>query len=132
MLHNDVHPYNWYITGDRKMGLLDWQCICRGQWSRDLAYAMSSMLCIEDRRKWERDLLKLYIEKMYELTNESIDFDEAWLRYRQQVLGPLLFATLTYSPPAFAPKDMQPPEHVLELIIRFSQAIEDLESLDSL
>jgi Family of unknown function (DUF6188)/Phosphotransferase enzyme family len=29
LLHGDVHPGNWYVTGDNRMGLFDWQCVVR-------------------------------------------------------------------------------------------------------
>jgi aminoglycoside phosphotransferase (APT) family kinase protein len=114
------------------MGLLDWQCLAVGHWSRDLAYAISATLTIEDRRAWERDLVALYLDLFEAHSGVAIGFDEAWLRYRQQMFGALTFWTPTYSPPAFAPKDMQSAETSVEMIRRFAQAIVDLDSLDSL
>jgi len=132
IIHCDVHLGNWYITGDGRMGLLDWQVIAKGHWSRDLAYAVAATLPIDDRRAWERDLIQLYLNRFEALSGEKIPFDEAWLRYRQQVFGAMVMWTPTYSPPAFVPKDMQPEETAVEMIRRFAQAIVDLESLDSL
>jgi thiamine kinase-like enzyme len=132
IIHCDVHLGNWYMTGEGKMGLLDWQCIAKGHWSRDVAYAITATLPIEDRRAWERKLIELYLNRFEELSGEKIPFDEAWLRYRQQVFGALIMWTPTYSPPAFVPNDMQPEEVSVEMIRRFSQAIVDLESLESL
>ena len=131
IVHCDVHLGNWYTTVSGTMGLLDWQCLARGHWSRDLAYALSATLTIEDRRVWERDLIALYLDLFAVHSGITIGFDEAWLRYRQQMFGALAFWTPTYAPPAFAPSNMQPPTTAVEMIRRFAQAIIDLESLDS-
>ena len=131
LLHCDVHLGNWYITVGGTMGLLDWQCLARGHWSRDLAYALSATLTIDDRRAWERDLIALYLDLFGAHSGVTIGFDEAWLRYRQQMFGALAFWTPTYAPPVFAPQNMQTPATALEMIRRLAQAIEDLDSLDS-
>ena len=127
IVHCDVHLGNWYTTVAGTMGLLDWQCLAVGHWSRDLAYAISATLTIEDRRAWERDLVALYLDLFEAHSGVAIG-----LRYRQQMFGALTFWTPTYSPPAFAPKDMQSAETSVEMIRRFAQAIVDLDSLDSL
>ncbi len=131
IVHCDPHLGNWYTTVGGRMGLLDWQCLARGHWSRDLAYALSATLTIEDRRAWERDLIALYLDLFAVHSGVTIEFDEAWLRYRQQQFGALAFWTATYAPPAFAPGNMQEPATALEMIRRISHAIVDLESLDS-
>ena len=131
LVHCDVHLGNWYTTVGGTMGLLDWQCLARGHWSRDLAYALSATLTIEDRRVWERDLIALYLDLFAVHSGITIDFDEAWLRYRQQMFGALTFWTPTYAPPMFAPRNMQPAATAVEMIRRFAQAIVDLDSLDS-
>lgn len=131
LIHGDVHLANWYVTGEGRMGLLDWQCVSRGHWSHDLAYALTAILDIEQRRAWERDLLERYRERLHEFGAPTVSFDhELWPNYRQQVLGGFALWTPTYCPPAFAPKNMQPPELSLEMIRRFATAIDDLDSLD--
>lgn len=131
LIHGDVHLANWYMTGEGRMGLLDWQCVSRGHWSHDLAYAITAILDTEQRRAWERELLERYCERLRELGAAAISFDdELWPNYRQQVLGAFALWTPTYRPPAFAPKNMQPPELSLEMIRRFATAIDDLDSLD--
>jgi aminoglycoside phosphotransferase (APT) family kinase protein len=131
IVHSDPHLGNWYTTVAGTMGLLDWQCLARGHWSRDLAYALSATLTIEDRRVWERDLVALYVDLFAVHSGVTIGFDEAWLRYRQQQFGALSFWTATYAPPAFALSNMQAPATAVEMIRRLSHAIVDLESLDS-
>jgi hypothetical protein len=87
LLHADIHLGNWYITDSRAMGLCDWQCTVKGQWAVDFAYAVTSSLEPDERRAWERDLLKLYLDSL-ELPAGQVKptMEEAWLAYRQQTL----------------------------------------------
>lgn len=65
-LHGDVHPGNWYVTGEGLMGLYDCQLNARGGLARDLAYALTTHLAVKARREWERDLLDRYLGKLDE------------------------------------------------------------------
>jgi len=127
LLHSDVHLGNWYITGEGRMGLCDWALVCRGHWSRDFAYAVSTTLDVPDRRAWERDLLHRYLDRMAESAGVRIAFDEAWLHYRRQTFAALLMWTPTLCHPPTMP-DMQPEAMSLEMIRRITAAISDLES----
>lgn len=130
LLHSDVHLGNWYIAGGVKMGLCDWALVCKGHWARDFAYAMGTTLDVNNRRAWENDLLRLYLEKLHELGDIHIDFDTAWLRYRQQMFTVLTMwsATLKHSPMM---PEMQPEEMSLEMIRRITFALSDLDSFTS-
>ena len=130
LIHSDVHLGNWYISGDDCMGLCDWQCLGKGHWARDVAYALSTTISIEDRREWERDLLRRYLERLRENCRVSISFDEAWSLYRQQVVLALMMWTPTLVHSRNLP-DMQPEEMSLEMIKRITGAMSDLRSLDS-
>lgn len=130
VLHGDTHPKNWYITADGRMGLADWQMLLIGHWSRDLAYTLSSSLTIENRRAWEVDLIRLYLEKLEEAGGVSVSFDEAMLMYRQQLISALSMWTGTIGAGAESP-DMQPQETSLEFISRITHAIDDHNALDS-
>jgi len=135
LLHNDVHIGNWYRTPLGRMGLCDWQCIVKGNWASDFGYAISSALTVEDRRAWEKDLLKLYLEKLRENGVKDVpDFDTAFLLYRQQLFHALIYWTFTIggNAKALRPAEMQPNKFCLLNIERFSNAIVDLDSLDSL
>src|SRR5262245_14574547 len=79
LLHQDVHPLNWYVTPRGEMGLFDWNCTAVGHWAVDFAYAMAAVLEVEDRRAWEEELLRLYLERLDEAGGAAPDFDEAWL-----------------------------------------------------
>ncbi|MGY8635064.1 aminoglycoside phosphotransferase family protein [Bradyrhizobium sp. 14AA] len=128
LLHSDVHIGNWYRTGAGKMGLCDWQCLARGHWSRDFAYAVTAALTPADRRKWERDLLARYLERFAALTGVKPDFDASFRNYRQQIVHALLMWTITLCHSPLLP-NMQPEETTLMMIERISTAMADLESL---
>lgn len=130
LMHGDVHLKNWYVMPGDRMGLSDWQVICRGHWSRDVAYAISTALTIEDRRKWERQLIEYYLERLRAAGGPAVSIAQAWLNYRQQMMTVLAFWTVTLTPAAEMP-DMQPRDTTLEFLARITHAVDDLESLDS-
>lgn len=132
LLHADAHAKNWYYRTDGgRMGLADWQACCIGNWARDYAYTVSSSLQIEDRRLWERELLRRYLEQLgaHGVANPP-SFNEAWRLYRQQLLAGLSYWTITLTPAPNMP-DMQPRKTTIEIIKRISHAVDDLETLDS-
>ena len=130
LTHGDVHIKNWYFTDQGSLGLSDWQTCARGPFTRDLAYAISAALTVEDRREWERDLLTLYLERINEISGIKIPFESTFLSYRQQMFSALALWTPTLRPPAFMPA-MQPENVSREYIKRFTHAIEDLDSFDA-
>jgi Phosphotransferase enzyme family len=130
LIHSDVHLKNWYITRDGEMGVNDWQNTSKGNWSRDLAYCISTGADPEKRRAWERDLLKYYLEELARAGGPRLGFDDAWRCYRQQLFAALAWWTGTLGQPPDAPA-MQPPQASLEFIRRMTCAIDDLDALDS-
>lgn len=124
LLHNDVHLGNWYVDGTGAMGLCDWQCVCIGHGSRDLAYALATALAVEDRRAWERELVELYVDRLGGAGGDPLAVAATWDRYRQQLPGALLMWTPTHSPPPMLP-DMQPRPVAREMIRRITTAIVD-------
>ncbi len=127
LIHSDVHLKNWYIAANGEMGLHDWQCICRGHWSRDLAYCLSTALTTENRRAWERELISFYLDRLHAAGGPLIHFDFAWRHYREQLFGALAWWTGTLGQPADKP-GMQPKESSLEFIGRIARAVDDLEA----
>jgi aminoglycoside phosphotransferase (APT) family kinase protein len=130
LIHSDVHIGNWYRTGAGQMGLCDWQCLSRGHWSRDFAYAVTASLTPDNRRNWERELLARYIERFAEKTGVKPDFDLSFLRYRQQIVHALAMWTITLCHSPLLP-NMQPEDTTLTMIERITTAMADLESLDN-
>jgi hypothetical protein len=130
LIHSDVHLKNWYIDADGEMGLNDWQCSCKGNWGRDLAYSISTALTLENRREWDRDLVAYYVEQLHSAGGPRVDFDTAWRLYRQNLFNALAWWTGTLGQPPEAP-NMQPPASSREFIRRMTAAIDDLDALDS-
>lgn len=131
LLHSDVHSRNWYVTGDGRMGLYDWQCITKGHWGLDLAYAISSALTVEDRRAWERELLDIYVEQLADSGGDKLSFDTAWLGYRQQIFHGLFFWLFTLGEGLLEPA-MQPEAVSLANLERMAHMVIDLGCLDVL
>jgi len=131
LIHSDVHIGNWYRTAAGKMGLCDWQCLSRGHWSRDFAYAVTAALTAVDRRLWEKDLLARYLERFAELTGTRPDFEQSFRYYRQQIVHALLMWTITLCHSPLLP-NMQPEETTLAMIERITTAMADLDSIDCL
>lgn len=131
LVHSDVHLKNWYIANNDQMGLGDWQICVRGCGVRDLAYAISTALTIDDRRKWERELISYYLECLAAQGAKPLTLDETLLLYRQQLLCALAMWTSTLCPAPGSP-EMQPAETSLEFIKRMSHAMDDWDSVNSI
>jgi hypothetical protein len=130
LLHGDVHPGNWYVTKDGDMGLYDWQCTARGGWARDVAYALSTHLTIEQRREWERGLVARHRQRLAESGCKTGTLDESFLAYRQQIPHAMFMWLVTLGRYRFQP-DLQPPDISFESVRRTCQAAVDLDSLDA-
>ncbi|WP_127128918.1 phosphotransferase [Georgenia sp. SYP-B2076] len=129
-LHSDVHLGNWYRTSQGRMGLADWGDICAGHWARDVAYAVATTLAAGDRREWELDLLRRYLDRLRDRFDVRISFDDAWQAYRLQLFTALLMWTPTLVHPPSMP-DMQPQDMSLLMIERLTAAIADTGALDA-
>ncbi len=132
LLHQDPHVGNWMRDQEGKMGLYDWQCVARGGWALDVAYALVCALETEDRREWERGLIELYLERLRERGAPSVpSFERAWLAYRQQPFHALAFGLFTIGRGILQAR-MQSDEYCLQSIQRCAQMLADLNSLDAL
>ncbi|MCB5945628.1 phosphotransferase [Acidocella sp. KAb 2-4] len=129
LAHNDVHLKNWYVAGNGEMGLGDWQCCGRAHWGRDLIYTMTTALTVENRRKWQKDLITYYLEELAAHGGPRVDYDTAFTYCRQQLLGALAYWTITLCPSPDIP-DMQPRDITLEFIRRLTVAMDDMDTLD--
>jgi thiamine kinase-like enzyme len=131
LLHSDTHLKNWYLRGESGMGLMDWQLACVGHGSRDVAYAIAVALQPEQRRAWEQDLLRLYLDESRSRGVPVMAFDEFWDLYRLQLFTALAWWAITLCPADLQPEDMQPPDTAMEFIRRISTAIDDLDAVDA-
>lgn len=133
LLHGDPHIGQTYLTRDGRMGYADWQLVMQGGWSFDFAYAMISSLTIDDRQRWERDLLRLYLDCLHASGGPRLAIEPAWLSYRQNAIYPYFcwLMTITGSHLPLVP-NMQPKQTSLDIIERSAAAICDLNSIDVL
>jgi hypothetical protein len=132
LLHQDLHLGNWLRDDTGRMGLYDWQCVAVGNWALDVSYALGAALDTQDRRAWQDDLLRSYVERLADAGVKSApDFDEARLAYRQQSLHAFAFGLFTYGGSRFEP-ELQPKDYALAAIGRLARHVDDLETLDSL
>lgn len=130
-LHGDLHAANTYLTQDRRMGICDWQVGLRGSWSYDFAYLLITALDVGDRRAWERDLLRFYLERLAAGGGSAPDPAEAWQAYRQATLYPYFAWIYTLGRARLQPR-FQPEQVSLTMIARISAAIDDLDSLGAI
>ena len=130
LVHGDVHMKNWYVSRTGEMGLSDWETASRGHWSRDVAHAISTALAVEDRRAWEGELLRFYIDRMRAAGGPAVSFDEAWTHYRQQLMSALIWWTVTLAGELDSP-EMQPGNGTVECVRRIAIAVDDVGSLES-
>jgi len=130
LLHQDVHPNNWFTLPDGSLHLYDWQGIGRGGWALDVSYALSAGLDVQDRRDWERDLIALYVDQLRLAGGRPPSVDEAFLAYRQQMFKGFVYWTYTYLIGRMS--KLQTDDHVRKVVERTGQAMVDLDSLDSL
>jgi hypothetical protein len=131
LLHGDSHIGNTYTTRDGRMGFADWQVTLKGNWGYDFAYTLTSGLAVEDRRQWERELLRMYLERLAASGGPTLSFDQAWLNYRQQVFYAYFAWVFTIGHGPLQP-NMQPDHISREIIQRTANALVDLESLGAL
>jgi hypothetical protein len=113
------------------MGLADWQVVQQGGWAYDFAYLVGSACEPEDRRAWEEELLRTYLEQLSDAGGKAPTFDEAWLAYRQQLFYPYAAWAFTIGRAFYQPK-MQPDEVSLKIVHRLSTAIDDHNSFDAI
>jgi hypothetical protein len=124
LAHGDAHIGNTYVDAEGNPGFLDWQAVCLGPWSYDVAYFIGGALSVADRRAHERDLLNGYLDALESRGGPRIDAEDAWLDYRRHALHGFLWAV--------TPAVMQPLERVVAMAERHVAAIEDLDSLGAL
>jgi hypothetical protein len=127
-IHGDCHIGNVFLDGPR-VGFLDWGLARRSTPLRDVSYFLTMSVDPEDRRRSERDLLRLYLDALRSSGGPEIGFDEAWAVHRVQA-GYTVVATFLAFMPSYAAGDGQGLGR--DLRRRSELALEDLEVVDAL
>lgn len=131
LLHGDPHIGQTYRTAAGRMGYVDWQVVMRGGWAHDFAYTVNSGCEPEDRRAWDADLLRAYLDELGGLDGAAPSFDDAWTAYRQQSMFAYAAWAFTIGRAFYQPR-MQSEQTCLTLLRRITTAIDDHDSLGAL
>jgi Ecdysteroid kinase-like family len=125
--HGDFRSENILFGADEAC-IVDWQTTSYASPLTDLAYFMGGSVEVEDRRAWERELVREYSGLMAEL-GLTISADECWEQYREQAMHGLMITILgaSFSEPAERSDAM-----FLAMIQRHLQHCVDLDSGDFL
>ena len=117
LIHGDSHLGNTCRLPDGSRLWFDWQIVRRGRPWRDYSYFVVGSLSVADRRRNERELLRVYCEAMAG-QGVQLDFDEAFNEYRRWIFWGLWGWQ----------SNMNPIETTMEPLERFCIAAEDLET----
>jgi len=125
LLHGDTHVGNLWFDADGTPGYLDWQTAMIGPWSHDVATLLGGAMTVDDRRRHERELLGLYLDRLAALgVDDPPRFDDSWLAYRLHLLHGFLWV--------LTPEEMQPDAITTEMALRFAAAVTDHDTLGTL
>jgi aminoglycoside phosphotransferase (APT) family kinase protein len=127
-IHGDTHIGNVFLDGPR-VGFLDWGLSRLSTPLRDVSYFLTMTVDPEERRRSERDLLRLYLSAWRAAGGADIGFDEAWTVHRVQA-GYTVVATFLAFMPSYAAGDGRGLGRSLRR--RAELALEDLETVDAL
>ena len=127
-IHGDTHIGNVFLD-DGRLGFLDWGLSRVSTPMRDVSYFLTMTVDPEERRRSERDLLRLYLDVLRRDGGIDIDFDHAWSDHRVQA-GYTVVATFLAFMPSYASEDAQ----VLGAALRRHSelALEDLEVVEAM
>ncbi|WP_199170753.1 MULTISPECIES: phosphotransferase [unclassified Caulobacter] len=64
LVHGDAHQGNSFLRTDGERVWHDWQLVRKGRPWRDVTYLMLGALTVEERRRWDRDLVTHYCEAL--------------------------------------------------------------------
>ncbi|MFV1990680.1 MAG: phosphotransferase [Acidimicrobiales bacterium] len=82
IVHTDLRLDNMFFDENGNVVPIDWQVSVRTRGTYDLAYFLGGSLTIADRRSYEQDLVRRYVDKLRVLGVTDYPFDEAWQDYR--------------------------------------------------
>jgi hypothetical protein len=126
-IHGDTHIGNVFLDRGR-VGFLDWGLSRVSTHLRDVSYFLTMTVDPEERRRSERDLLRLYLDALRIAGGADIAFDEAWATHRVQA-GYTVVATFL----AFMPSYAGDGQALGIALRRHSElALDDLEAVDAI
>jgi hypothetical protein len=127
-IHGDTHIGNVFLDGPR-VGFLDWGLSRVSTPLRDVSYFLTMSVDPDERRRSERDLLRLYLDALRAAGGADIAFDDAWSVHRVQA-GYTVVATFLAFMPSYMAGDGQ--SLGIALRRRSELALEDLEVVEAM
>jgi hypothetical protein len=127
-IHGDTHIGNVFLDQGR-VGFHDWGLSRVSTPMRDVSYFLTMTVDPEERRRSERDLLRLYLGALRAAGGPEIGFDDAWSVHRVQA-GYTVVATFLAFMPSYASADGRGLGSALRK--RSELALEDLEAVDAM
>jgi hypothetical protein len=127
-IHGDTHIGNVFLDEGR-VGFHDWGLSRVSTPLRDVSYFLTMTVDPEERRRSERELLRLYLDALRAAGGPEIGFDDAWTTHRIQT-GYTVLATFLSFMPSYAGADGR--GLGLDLRKRAELALEDLETVDAM
>ena len=127
-IHGDTHIGNVFLDGGR-VGFVDWGLSRVSTPLRDVSYFLTMTVDPDERRRSERELLRLYVDALRAAGGAAITFDEAWSVHRVQAAYTVLATFLVFMP-TYATPEAQTLGHAL--LRRAKLALDDLDVVDAL
>jgi aminoglycoside phosphotransferase (APT) family kinase protein len=127
-IHGDAHIGNVFLDGPR-VGFLDWGLSRVSTPLRDVSYFLTMTVDPEERRRSERDLLRLYVDALRAAGGPAIGFDQAWSVHRVQA-GYTVVATFLAFMPSYAAGDGRSLGRALRT--RAELALDDLDAVGAM
>jgi hypothetical protein len=125
LIHFDPHLTNLALDAEGRLMLMDWQFFRMGSWSHDVSYLIGGSLTPENRRAWERDLIKYYLDQLAAHGGCPPSFDDAWMRHAAgQAYGACAWINTRLA--------MQTTHTIYTMLSRHLEAMRDLGTLELL
>jgi Phosphotransferase enzyme family len=78
VIHGDTHVGNLFLDRDGRPSFVDWQLVQRGPWYLDVGYHIASTLAADDRRRFERELVGHYLDRLVAYGVEAPPEGDVW------------------------------------------------------
>jgi aminoglycoside phosphotransferase (APT) family kinase protein len=125
LVHGDPHLANLFLDGETP-GFLDWGVVGRAPGMRDVGHFLCSSLEPEVRRAGEKGWIEGYLRVLEQAGAPAPSFDATWRRYALHAAYSWVAAASTLA----VGDRWQPPAYARSGVLRATQAVEDLGTLD--
>ncbi len=93
IVHTDFRLDNMFfgLADGSPFALVDWQIVQRGLGAADVTYFLAGNFAIEERRRHQRELVRVYHDALLGNGVSGYDFDQCWADYRLAALFMYIF-----------------------------------------